>query len=415
MRWFRFQTPLVEAVYKATVPFESETSVIVPRCSPKVIAKIIELHDGDYDGDQTMFQAFVTNDFEESSFGCLKDMHRQSNKIRKVSNITGPASCRMNGAFSTIEQMPRLEQKARGNRREDKMTKEEMVQFCEVPSIAAFDSCSADKQKETCDKHLRDSHKNQVTDPNNKLHVQIVETFGRRVAKRDGHEASTSETLKQFLAHEIMPVFTSIATLDAESQSIPSQTRSAAVASPIPTPIPTAITHAIHPPLLLQVEILKRQINIRRFVFGRKLAPGCLHSDVTCDGSPVKLTRLRATFKKLIRDEHLYPDLLKVIKPKIRKDFVAHTNPTEHCKTMDEDVGTPNNASAPLSPPLIFSVPSRAPRRRMLGLPTIWSMSESVTSWASIYMCFLMDAGLSTEYSVMESHPYFVRKDSQLL
>jgi hypothetical protein len=220
MRWFRFQKPLVEAVYKATVPFESEISVIVPRCSPKVIAKIIELHDGDFDGDPTMFHAFVTNDFEESSFGCLKDMHRQSNKIRKVSNITGPASCRMNGTFSTIEQMLRLEQKARGNRREDKMTKEEMVQFCEVPSIAAFDSCSADKQKETYDKYRRDAYKNQVTDPNNKLRVQIVETFGRRVAKRDGHEASMSETLKQFLAHEIMPVFTSMAMLDAEFSAV---------------------------------------------------------------------------------------------------------------------------------------------------------------------------------------------------
>ena len=64
-------------------------------------------------------------------------------------------------------------------------------------------------------------------------------------------------------------------------------------------------------------------------MFGRKLTPGCLHSDITCDGSPVKLTRLRATFKKIIRDENLYPDLLKVVKPKIRKDFVAHTNPTE--------------------------------------------------------------------------------------
>jgi len=126
----------------------------------------------------------------------------------------------MNGTFSTIEQMLRLEQKARGNRREDKMTKEEMVQFCEVPSIAAFDSCSADKQKETHDKHRRDAYKNQVTDPNNKLHVQIVETFGRRVAKRDGHEASMSETLKQFLAHEIMPVFTSMAMLDAEFSAV---------------------------------------------------------------------------------------------------------------------------------------------------------------------------------------------------
>ena len=72
-------------------------------------------------------------------------------------------------------------------------------------------------------------------------------------------------------------------------------------------------------------------------MFGRKLTPGCLHSDITCDGSPVKLTRLRATFKKLIRDENLYPDLLKVVKPKIRKDFVAHTNPTECRKTMDEE------------------------------------------------------------------------------
>jgi hypothetical protein len=100
------------------------------------------------------------------------------------------------------------------------MTKEEMVQFCEVPSIAAFDSCSADKQKETYDKYRRDAYKNQVTDPNNKLHVQIVETFGRRVAKRDGHEASMSETLKQFLAHEIMPVFTSMAMLDAEFSAV---------------------------------------------------------------------------------------------------------------------------------------------------------------------------------------------------
>jgi hypothetical protein len=42
-----------------------------------------------------------------------------------------------------------------------------------------------------------------------------METFGRRVAKRDAAEAATSNLLKEFLEHEKEPLLSSVRELNA--------------------------------------------------------------------------------------------------------------------------------------------------------------------------------------------------------
>jgi len=146
--WFQQQLPLSLAVHEAIKPFMKEVKVLVESRVPALLAKIEELHDGDFDGDMTMYHAFVSNDFQESGFGVFKDAHRQSNKIRKVMNVAGPTMCRMNGTFSTMAQLFRQEEKSRVGRHDDAMTKQEMLDFMMATPLVGFEALSDQKQEE---------------------------------------------------------------------------------------------------------------------------------------------------------------------------------------------------------------------------------------------------------------------------
>jgi hypothetical protein len=147
-RWFLRQLPLSTAVHEAIKPFMTEVKVLVESRVPALMAKIEDLHDGDFDGDQTMYNAFVSNDFQESGFGVFKDAHRQSNKIQKVMNVAGPTMCRMNGTFSTMDQLLRQEDKQRVGRHDDPMSKQEMVEFMMTTPLVGFESLPDQKQEE---------------------------------------------------------------------------------------------------------------------------------------------------------------------------------------------------------------------------------------------------------------------------
>jgi len=115
-----------------------------------------------------------------------------------------------------------------------------------------------------------------------------METFGRRVAKRDAAEAATSNLLKEFLEHEKEPLLSSVRELNAvfNEEFVSGKPR-------------YSTTN--------KVDVVKRQIRIRKHVFGRKLPEGCMHSDTKNDGSPIKLTRLTERLKSMFTQEALHP------------------------------------------------------------------------------------------------------------
>ena len=93
-----------------------------------------------------LFDAFVTSDFIESYFGCLKDSYLKMGKI-DVTNVTGIGAAKKNHTFDTPANRLRTEKALRKKRCEEPMTMEEEVAFVELRPMAAFESLPPEDQE----------------------------------------------------------------------------------------------------------------------------------------------------------------------------------------------------------------------------------------------------------------------------
>ena len=84
----------------------------------------------------------------------------------------------------------------------------------------------------------------------------------------------------------------------------------------------------------MQVEIVRTQINVRKFVYGASLEKGALLSKLR-DGNPVKLQLLRSRLHRFFEAEIEKP--LKLKPPTIRATFKKALNPTKQRTALDNE------------------------------------------------------------------------------
>ena len=85
-------------------------------------------------------------------------------------------------------------------------------------------------------------------------------------------------------------------------------------------------------PNLSKVEIVRTQINIRKYVYGVDLPKGCMHSKLR-DGSRAKLDLLLHVLRTLMLKEG--GTLPPIVVPKIREEVQPHFNPSKFRQKLD--------------------------------------------------------------------------------
>ena len=91
--WKASQAAMTQRVYEAATDFEAAWPLYMRNALPSVLIVIEKHRDRDCSGDPQLFDAFVTSDFIESFFGCLKDSWLQLGKI-DIKNVTGIAAAK---------------------------------------------------------------------------------------------------------------------------------------------------------------------------------------------------------------------------------------------------------------------------------------------------------------------------------
>jgi hypothetical protein len=137
---------------------------------------------------------------------------------------------------------------------------------------------------------------------------------------KDDKEQSDMTKRNQFTMHECIPLYTSMCDLNNELASM----FPAAVGVPARPKYSTA----------LRTAIVREQLNVRKWVYGRKIAEGDLCSSMA-DGNETKIRHLTATLAAIMEDERRVPP--KKRPPKIRADYIVGPNPTSFRKLLDAE------------------------------------------------------------------------------
>jgi len=146
LSWKDSQFAMVQRVYDHAKPFEKEWPLYMSNALPNVTLVIEKHRDRDCRGEANLCDAFVTSDFIESYFGCLKDSHLKLGKI-DITNTTGLAAAKKNHTFDTPSNRLRHEEKRRKDRKEPPMTLEEKVEYFKTDAWGAFSSLDPEEQE----------------------------------------------------------------------------------------------------------------------------------------------------------------------------------------------------------------------------------------------------------------------------
>ena len=84
----------------------------------------------------------------------------------------------------------------------------------------------------------------------------------------------------------------------------------------------------------LKTAIVREQLNIRKWVYGRKFREGFLDSSTT-DGNPEKLAKLKAALATILKEEEKTPPVRKP--PKIRSEYEVGPNTTRFRLSLDAE------------------------------------------------------------------------------
>ena len=84
----------------------------------------------------------------------------------------------------------------------------------------------------------------------------------------------------------------------------------------------------------LKTAIVREQLNIRKWVYGRKFKEGCLDS-ATNDGNPEKLANLKKTLRTILKEEAKHPPVKKP--PPMRPEYELGPNSTPFRRSLDAE------------------------------------------------------------------------------
>ena len=156
--------------------------------------------------------------------------------------------------------------------------------------------------------------------PKREIISQKRKRLERKRTLKDDKEQSDMTKRNQFTMHECIPLYTSMCDLNNELASM----FPAAIGVPARPKYSTA----------LRTAIVREQLNVRKWVYGRKIAEGDLCSSMA-DGNETKIRHLTATLAAIMEDERRVPP--KKRHPKIRADYVVGPNPTSFRKLLDAE------------------------------------------------------------------------------
>ena len=269
-KWSRKRSAVVDRVYAAAAAFENEWPLYMENALPSVLLMIEKHRDRDCRHDPHLFDAFVTSDFIESCFGCLKDSHLKLGKI-DITNVTAIAASKKNHTFDTPENLVRTEDARRLALGEERMDLEEKVEFLKAAPWAAFAALSEEEQEWLYLTESKTATWKARRGVQNQLKADFAEAaLGRKAAEKVAQEKREAgkvlkynESLKFPLCHTKEDLASLLRDVHASNGAAKYSTA-------------------------MQVEIVRTQLNIRKHVYGVPLEQGALLSKMR-DGCDVKL------------------------------------------------------------------------------------------------------------------------------
>jgi hypothetical protein len=222
--------------------------------------------------------------------------------------------------FMTADERLRQEIRRRKKSKLEPLTTEEAVGFLDEMPLAGWCTLT-EEEKRYLYLHVE---KTWYVDcrvvPKEKVKQQKRKRLSRKREQKTDKETSDASKRTQFAEFEGRPVYTSMDDLTDELQSL-------FPAGQGEEPKPKYST-------ALKTAIVRDQLNVRKWVYGRKFKEGFLDSG-TNDGNAGKLKKLLDAMKAVFADEAVNPPIKKP--PLIRADYELGPNATAYRMTLDAE------------------------------------------------------------------------------
>ena len=156
--------------------------------------------------------------------------------------------------------------------------------------------------------------------PRQQVKSQKKKRLARKREQKDEKEASDSSRRTQHALFEAIPVYNSMEALNDELKSM----------FPAAKDVPPRPRYST----ALKTAIVREQLNVRKWVYGRKFPDGFLDSG-TSDSNAGKLNKLKAILGKIMAEELATPPTKKP--PLIRSQYLKGPNPTAFRDSLDAE------------------------------------------------------------------------------
>jgi hypothetical protein len=284
------------------------------------MAAVLTKHlDRDCVDDEDLKDAFVTSCQLESFFAVLDDVNRASNFISITEN-RGQAMAIKSHTFVTADERLRQEVLRRKKMKLPKMTEEEALTHLEEEPLAGWCTLT-EEEKEYLYLMVEKTwyHDCRIT-PKQQVRSQKRKRLERKIEQKNEKEALDSGKRTQYATYQAIPVYQSMPALDHELESM------FQAATDVP-PRPRYST-------ALKTAIVREQLNIRKWVYGRKFREGFLDSG-TNDGDLRKLVKLKEALGSIMDEEAIVPPV--ACPPLIRSEYEVGPNPTAFRLSLDAE------------------------------------------------------------------------------
>ena len=263
--------------------------------------------------------AFVTSCQLESFFAVIDDVNRASNYINIVEN-RGQAMAIKSHTFMTADERLRQEVKRRKKGGLPVLTEIEALAILDEDPLAGWCTLTEDEKEYLYLQAEKSWYRDCRLAPGLRVESQKRKRLERKREQAQEKETSDRAKRAQFAQFEKIPVYTTMLQLEDVLQSM------YPAAGEIP-PRPMYST-------TLKTAIVREQLNVRKWVYGRKFPPRFLDSGNN-DSCPKKLSKLKKELATVMADEAINPPIKK--KPLVRSVYQAGVNPTAYRASLDAE------------------------------------------------------------------------------
>ena len=307
-----------ERVYEAAAKHKHHHIYAMPGYA--AMAAVLTKHlDRDCADDEDLKDAFVTSCQLESFFAVLDDVNRASNFISITEN-RGQAMAIKSHTFVTADERLRQEVMRRKKLKLPKMTEDEALVHLEEEPLAGWCTLT-EEEKEYLYLSVEKTwyHDSRVV-PKQQVRSQKRKRLKRKKEQKNEKEAADSGKRTQYATYQAIPVYQSMSALDDELQSM----------FPAAADVPPRPRYST----ALKTVIVREQLNIRKWVYGRKFPEGFFNSKIN-DGDLGKLMKLKKALAVIMDEEAIVPPV--ACPPLIRSEFEVGPNPTAFRLSLDAE------------------------------------------------------------------------------